>query len=446
MYNSANNITVKKQEFEIIKMNRLKWGGVDCLGLAEKFGTPLYVFDTGIIKSRCRELRETFLERYDNTAVRYASKAFMIKEMARLIKSEGLGLDVVSAGELYTALKVNFPPEEIEMNGNAKSRDEISFAVNSNVGRIIVDHPDELKTIEYFAREKGIKQKILIRVAPGVDAHTHAYIATGATDSKFGVPADVSEGSMLNSAIKYATSSENLDLTGLHFHVGSQLFDPSDNVKGLEKTVELMKKLKDSLNFTTRELNCGGGFGAVINPSVTPVKCADFTDPMMKTLYSDCKKYNLEIPRVIIEPGRWIVSEAGITLYKVENIKELPEITYIAVDGGMADNPRYALYHAEYEAVNVADLNAPIVNSGKGRKFSIVGKCCESGDILIDNAKLPELKAGDVIALYNSGAYTFSMSSNYNRLQRPAVIFAENGEARLVAKRQSLDDLIADEI
>ena len=229
MYNSANNITVKKQEFEIIKMNRLKWGGVDCLGLAEKFGTPLYVFDTGIIKSRCRELRETFLERYDNTAVRYASKAFMIKEMARLIKSEGLGPGYYK-------------------NGNAKSRDEISFAVSSGVGRIIVDHPDELKTIEYFAREKGIKQKILIRVAPGVDAHTHAYIATGATDSKFGVPADVSEGSMLNSAIKYATSSENLDLTGLHFHVGSQLFDPSDNVKGLEKTVELMKKLKDSLN------------------------------------------------------------------------------------------------------------------------------------------------------------------------------------------------------
>ena len=213
-------------------MKRLTWGGVDCIDLAKNFGTPLYVYDTGIIKSRCRQLRETFIERWGNVAVRYASKAFLVKEMARLINSEGLGLDVVSIGELYTALEVGFPAENIEMNGNAKSHEEISLAVNSGVGQIIVDHPDELKTIEKFAKEKGIKQKILIRVAPGVDAHTHAYIATGATDSKFGMPADISEGSMLNYSIKYAMASENIDLRGLHFHVGSQLFDPDDNVKG----------------------------------------------------------------------------------------------------------------------------------------------------------------------------------------------------------------------
>ncbi|MBQ7197266.1 MAG: diaminopimelate decarboxylase [Synergistaceae bacterium] len=427
-------------------MNRLTWGGVDCLKLAKEFGTPLYVFDTGIIKSRCRELRETFMERWENTMVRYASKAFLVKEMARLIKSEGLGLDVVSLGELYTALQVGFPPEKIEMNGNAKSHEEISLAINSGVGRIIVDHPDELRTIERLAREKGIKQKILIRVAPGVDAHTHAYIATGATDSKFGLPVDISEGSMLNESIKFAMASDSLDLRGLHFHVGSQLFDPDDNVRGLEKTIELMKKLKDTFDFTTRELNCGGGLGAVINPSVPPVKCADFTDPMMKLLYSDCKKYGLEIPKIIIEPGRWVISEAGITLYRVENIKELPKLTYIAVDGGMADNPRYALYQAEYEAVNVEDIDAPIYDPGDGTKFSVVGKCCESGDVLIDDAKLPKLKAGDVIALYNSGAYTFSMSSSYNRLQRPAVVFVEDGQARLVVHRQTLEDIIRNEI
>ncbi|MBQ9420060.1 MAG: diaminopimelate decarboxylase, partial [Synergistaceae bacterium] len=323
----------------------LKWGGVDCQQLAEEFGTPLYVFDTGIIRARCRELRETFLERWDNTVVRYASKAFLIKEMARLINSEGLGLDVVSLGELYTALQAGFPPENIEMNGNAKSREEISMAVNSGVGRIIIDHPDELKTIEHFAHEKGIRQKILIRVAPGVDAHTHAYIATGQSDSKFGFPVDISEGSMLASALRYAMNSEDLDLRGLHFHVDSQLFDPEDNVKALEKTIELMKKLKDSFGFITRELNCGGGFGAVINPSVPSVKCAAFMDPMMELLHADCKKYDLEIPKVIIEPGRWVISEAGITLYRVENIKHLRagtpadpvELTYVAVDGGMAD-------------------------------------------------------------------------------------------------------------
>ena len=424
----------------------LTWGGVECQNLADEFGTPLYVFDTGKIKARCRELRETFIDRWPNTAVRYASKAFLIKEMARLINREGLGLDVVSLGELYTALQVGFPPEDIEMNGNAKSRDEISLAVSSGVGRIIVDHPDELRTIEDLAREKGVKQKILIRVAPGVDAHTHAYIATGKTDSKFGFPADASEGSMLAEALKYSMRSGHLEMTGLHFHVGSQLFDPDDNVRGLAKTIELVKELKDSFGFVTRELNCGGGFGAVINPSVPPVKCASFTDPMMNLLYADCKRYGLEIPRVIIEPGRWVISEAGITLYRVENIKELPKLTYIAVNGGMADNPRYALYQAEYEAVAVKDIDAPIYDPGDGTKFSIVGKCCESGDILIDDAKLPKLSAGDVIALYNSGAYTFSMSSRYNRLQRPAVVFVENGEAKLVSKRQSLEDMIKDEI
>ena len=362
--------------------------------------------------------------------------------MAKLIQDEGLGLDVVSLGELYTALSAGFPAEWIEMNGNAKSREEIELAVNSGVGRIIVDHPDELKTIEEFARKKGIVQKILIRVAPGIDAHTHKYIATGQTDSKFGFPVELSEGSMLTNSINYATKSDALDLRGLHFHIGSQLFDPNDYTKGLEKTIELMKDLRDKLNFTTHELNFGGGFGAVINPSIPHVKSEIFTDPMMKLLHENCKKYGLEIPRAIIEPGRWIISESCVTLYKVENIKELPGVTYIAVNGGMADNPRYALYQAEYEAVAVKNPDAPAYDREGGTHVSIVGKCCESGDILIENAKICKLEAGDIIALYNSGAYTFSMSSTYNKLQRPAVVFVENGEARVVVERQSLEDII----
>ena len=420
----------------------LTWGGVDCQELAEEFGTPLYVYDTSIIKARCRELRETFLERWPGAKVRYAGKAFLTRSMSKLIQSEGLGLDVVSLGELYTALSAGFPPEEIEMNGNAKSREEISLAVRSGVGRIIVDHPDELKTIEFFAREFNRVQKIFIRVAPGVDAHTHAYISTGQTGSKFGFPLEISEGSMLRYAVEYAARSEYLDLRGIHFHVGSQLFDTQDYLKSLEKIIELLKDLKEQLNFTTHELNLGGGFGAVINPSVPHVPSEKFTEPMMKLLRASCKDFGLEVPAAIIEPGRWIISEAGITIYRVENIKELPKVTYIAVDGGMADNPRYALYQAEYEAVAVKAPNAPAYDRDGGTKVSVVGKCCESGDILIENARLPWLEPGDLIALYNSGAYTFSMSSTYNKLQRPAVVFVEDGEARLVVERQSLEDLL----
>ncbi|MBQ9594253.1 MAG: diaminopimelate decarboxylase [Synergistaceae bacterium] len=417
----------------------LHWGGVDCLELANKFGTPLYVYDTGIIKARCRELRETFLERWENTRVRYAGKAFLTRSMAKLIEREGLGLDVVSFGELNLALSVNFPHEKIEMNGNAKSHEEIALSVKSGVGRIIVDHPDELQIIEHYAKESGKIQKIFIRVAPGVDAHTHAYIATGQTGSKFGFPL---EGRMLPEAITYAMKSEFLDIRGLHFHVGSQIFDTDDYTKSLEKILELMKTLKDSLGFTTHELNIGGGFGAVINPAIKSMKSEFYTDVIMKKLHESCKSLGLEVPRIILEPGRWIVSEAGITIYRVENIKELPGITYIAVNGGMADNPRVALYNAEYNAVSVSNPEGAIYNREGNTHVSIVGKCCESGDVLIEGAKIQKLQAGDLIALYNTGAYTFSMASNYNCLARPAVVFVENGEAKLAVERQSPEDLL----
>ena len=424
------------------EISRLTWGGVDCQELAENYGTPLYVFDTGIIRSRCRELQETFTRRWENVRVTYAGKAFLVRAMARLIADEGLGLDVVSMGELYTALSAGFPPERIEVNGNAKSREEIAYAVRSGAGRIIVDHPDELKAIEEFARESGHVQKVMIRVAPGVDAHTHKYIATGQTGSKFGVPADVSEGSMLTEAVKYAEASGNIELTGLHFHVGSQIFDTDDHTKAIAKIIELMKSLKDTLNFTTRELNMGGGFGAVISPSVPSMRSEFYTDAMMKALHDGCRVHGLEVPGVILEPGRWIVSESGITLYRVENIKELPKVTYIAVNGGMADNPRVALYQAEYEAVSVKAPGAPAYDRDGGTHVSIVGKCCESGDVLIEDAKITRLEAGDVIALYNTGAYTFSMASNYNCLPRPAVVFVEGGTARVVAERQTMEDIV----
>ena len=413
----------------------LLWAGCDCLKLAEDFGTPLYVFDTGIIKSRCRELRDTFINKWQNVSVNYAAKAFIIKEMAKLIQNEGLGLDVVSDGEIYTALSAGFPPERIEFNGNAKSRDELSMAVNAGIGRIIVDHPDELPIIDELAKNAGKSQKVLLRVAPGVDAHTHKAIATGQTDSKFGFPAG---GKMLYDAVRFAQKCEHINLTGLHFHVGSQLFDTQDYTAAVENTLKLMKSLKDDLDFTVRELNMGGGFGAVISPEKEHMRSAFYTDIMMSTLINGCKNLGLEVPHVILEPGRWIISESCVTLYRVENVKPLENLTYIAVNGGMADNPRIALYQAEYEAMNFSNPDGKIMSG----KVSIVGKCCESGDILIENARIQEAKAGDIIGLYNSGAYTFSMASNYNCLRRPAVVFAEDGKAVIAAERQTFEDII----
>ena len=429
---------LKKGVFKIIK--NFEWGGINCSKLAEQYGTPLYVYDEQIIISRCQEIREKFLNRWENTSACYASKAFSIKAIAKLISNEGLGIDAISLGELHTALRVGFPAEKIELHGNAKSYEEIFEALNCGVGRIVVDSEDELKLISEVAEKLDRTAKILLRISPGVKAHTHSYISTGYTGSKFGFPI---EGEMLRRAVKNAISNKFIDLKGLHFHVGSQLFNSEDHIFALKKMIKLMAELKQEFDFTTREINLGGGFGAVKNPSETHVPLEIFTDSMMKLLTDECKANNLERPHAIIEPGRWIISEAGITIYKVEVVKELPEVTYIAVNGGMADNPRYELYNAEYEAVSVNNPNGEIYVPENNAKVSIVGKCCESGDILIENAKLPKVRRGDLIALYNTGAYTFSMASNYNRLTRPAVVFVNNGNAKLVVRRQTIDDLLS---
>ena len=423
-------------------MANLFWGGVDCAELARRFGTPLYVFDETIIRERCAEVKRDFLSRWPNTGACYASKAFQTQAMVRIIDQEGLGLDVVSLGELVTALRAGFPPERIELHGNAKSDEELSLALDAGVGRIIVDSLMELDILASMAEKRGKIAPVLLRVTPGVDAHTHAYIVTGQTGSKFGLPLD---NDILPRAVRFATSHKNIDLMGLHFHVGSQLFDPSDHVQSVVRVVEAAAKLRDELGFEPRELNLGGGFGAKANPSEPHVPVALFTDAMMIALTQECEKHNMKRPYASTEAGRWYVSEAGITIYLVETVKVLPGITYIAVDGGMADNPRVPLYGAVYEAVSVENPNAPAYDWG-GSKVSIVGKCCESGDVLIENAKLPNVKRGDLIAIYNTGAYTFSMASNYNRLGRPAAVLACNGSAEIIAERQTPDDLLRGDI
>ena len=417
------------------------WGDVDCNSLADKFGTPLYVYDESVINSRCNEIEQDFLQKWDNTFAYYASKAFSIKYMTRIIKNHGMGLDVVSEGELLTALHAGFPAEKIELHGNAKSFYDINSAVKSGVGRFIIDNIQELELLAKVSHDNNFVANVLFRVTPDVKTDTHAHISTGVKGSKFGFPI---EGDMLNEAVKFALNDDYINSQGIHFHVGSQLFEPVSHLEALKKIIKLMLKLKRNLNFITRELNFGGGFGARINPKIEHVALKNFTDPLMQMLESECKANDLLRPRAAIESGRWIVSEAGITLYTVENVKRLPGILYIAVNGGMSDNPRYALYGAEYEAVNVNNPDGEIYNP-EGR-VSIVGKCCESGDILIDDAKISYTKPGDIIAIYNTGAYNFSMASNYNKLLRPAVIFANNGEANLKVERQTYEDLLKGEL
>jgi len=413
--------------------------GCDTVELARKYGTPLYVMSEDYIVDRCREIKDDFLEKYDNTMAVYASKAFLTKEMARIIKREGLGMDVVSGGELYTAMAVNFPMDKIVFHGNNKSIDEIRMAVKNNVGRIVVDNISEIDLIGSIASECNKKVGILFRVTPGVETHTHRYIQTGQVDSKFGIPL---RGKIINKAVKKAMNYRNIEPLGFHFHLGSQIHDNQCYIIAVKRIVALMEELKDELGYITKELNTGGGYGIHYRGEESRKDLSYFTDAIMNTLEEECSKYQLHKPLVIIEPGRWIVGEAGVTLYTIGAIKEIPGIrTYASIDGGMPDNPRPSLYDAKYEAVIINKMNEGLTDT-----VTIAGKCCESGDILIHDLKTPKVQSGDILAVFSTGAYNYSMSSNYNKIPRPAVVMVSQGEDRLIVKRETYEDLLRNEL
>lgn len=415
------------------------FGGCDTVELAKKYGTPLYVLSEDFIVDRCREIREDFLDKYHNTMAVYASKAFLTKEMARIIKREGLGIDVVSGGELYTVMAVDFPMDKVIFHGNNKSIDEIEMAVRNNVGRIVVDNIRELDLIEDIASKYDKRVNILFRVSPGVNAHTHKYMQTGQVDSKFGIPL---KNNIINTAVKKAMDCKNIQLLGFHFHIGSQIHEKESYILAVKKVVSLMKELKNEIGFITRELNTGGGYGIHYKDEGNRKNLSFFTDAIMNTLEEECNKYNLHKPLVIIEPGRWIVGEAGITLYTIGAIKEIPRIrTYVSVDGGMTDNPRPSLYNAKYEAFIINKMNEELTDT-----VTIAGKCCESGDILIQDLKVPKIQSGDILAVLSTGAYNYSMSSNYNKIPRPAVVMVSEGKDRLIVKRETYDDLLRNEL
>ena len=422
-----------------IKDNILYFDGCNTVELAKSYGTPLYVLSETAIVERCREIKETFLNKYERTRAAYASKALLTLAMCKIIEREGLCLDVVSGGELYTAIKADFPAERIEFNGNNKSLEELELAIDYNIGRIIVDGFDELDIIEDICRKKGKKTNILYRITPGVKSDSHDYIVTGKKDSKFGFPLD---DDVIFPAIEKAINSPYVNFLGLHFHVGSQLHTNESHLKALNITLKLIKDLIERYDYVIKELNVGGGYGIRYTDADDRKPYAYFLDPIMEQIEEFSKNMNITRPDVVVEPGRSIVGEAGITLYTIGTIKDIKGVRkYVSVDGGMTDNIRPALYQAKYEGLIANKAGEP-----RNDLVTISGKCCESGDILIKDIYLPKAERGDILAVFSTGAYCYAMASNYNKNPMLATVLVKEGKSQVIVKRQTYEHMIANEI
>jgi diaminopimelate decarboxylase len=420
---------------EIDNDGHLMIGGVSTTDLVKQYGTPLYVYDVALIRERARGFKETFRELGVKAEVAYASKAFSSIGIFQLMKEEGLSLDVVSGGELYTAMKAEFPPERIHFNGNNKSREELMMAIDYNIGCIVVDNFHELELISEITNDMKRQINILLRVTPGIEAHTHDYILTGQEDSKFGF--DLQNG-QAEEAMKNSLKSEYIELLGLHCHIGSQIFETTGFILAAKKIIETIADWKTAYGFIPRVINLGGGFGIRYTQEDDPIPPSQYVKEMINAVKLEAANVSLDMPEIWIEPGRSLVGDAGTSLYTVGSNKEVPNIRkYLAVDGGMSDNIRPALYKAKYEAVIANKAGAEPEET-----VSIAGKCCESGDMLIWDIPLQESEPGDVLAMFCTGAYGYSMANNYNRIPRPPVVFVEGGQSKLVVRRETYQDLI----
>ncbi|HYE11343.1 MAG TPA: diaminopimelate decarboxylase [Patescibacteria group bacterium] len=423
----------------INEKGNLSIGGCDTVELAKDYSTPLYVIDEELVRQNCRIFKESFSKNGIETEVIYASKAFMNLAVCKVISEEGLALDVVSGGELYTAMKADFPMQKIYFHGNNKTAQELEMAIRAGVGRIVVDNNQELKLIEEICEDMNKSVEILLRVNPGIEAHTHAFIQTSKNDSKFG-ESIFSES--LGTTIEGLMSSKHIKLKGLHCHIGSQIFEEESFYSVANVMLEFVAKLKANYNFVTEELNLGGGFGVYYSKGDEPVDIKKCLKNTLGIIRDEASRLNIKIPKLMIEPGRAIVANAGTTLYEVGALKRTyGGRDYLFVDGGMTDNPRTALYDAKYDAV-VANKAESVSNM----LYTIAGKCCESGDIIIKDIELPVTVKGDILAVLSTGAYNYSMSSNYNRIPRPAVVFVRDGKAKLAVKRESYEDLLRNDM
>lgn len=417
------------------EQGHLEIGGMDTVELAKTYGTPLYVYDIALIRERAKSFKDTFERLSINAQVAYASKAFSTVAMVQLVDEEGLSLDVVSGGELYTALKAGFSPEKIHFHGNNKSYEELEMAIKYRIGCIVVDNFFELGLLEEICMKNETSIPILLRVTPGIEAHTHDYILTGQEDSKFGFGL---QNGQADQAVETVLTSNSLTLLGIHCHIGSQIFETTGFLLAAKKMFVKMKEWKEKHNFIPTVLNLGGGFGIRYTKEDDPIPVSQYVEEIINEVKRQSKEIGIDVPEIWIEPGRSLVGDAGTTIYSIGSRKEVPNIrNYVAVDGGMSDNIRPALYQAKYEAVLANRVLDEVEET-----VSIAGKCCESGDMLIWDLPLPKSNSNDLLAVFCTGAYGYSMSNNYNRIPRPPVIFVENGEAQLVVERESYEDII----
>ena len=430
--NSTNQF-IKPLTTKINENGNIEIGGCDLVLLAEKFGTPLYVLDEYTIRSICKDYKKAF-SAYDKVNMMYASKALCTMAVSKILDNEGFGFDVVSAGEIYTVYKAGINMAKVLFNGNNKSYDELALAIKLGVGRISVDNFFELSLLNEIAKSYDKTVDILLRITPGIECHTHEYIQTGHLDSKFGF--DLTQ---IDEAVELILNNySNLKLHGLHAHIGSQIFETKIYGDEIEILVREIKRLDDKFGLKLDEINIGGGLGVKYTEEDLPPSTYEIANIVIDSLNKCIKKYNIEPPALFIEPGRSIISTSGVTLYTLGSSKQVPKgRTYFAVDGGMADNPRPSMYKAKYyaEIANKPDCEL-------SQEITVAGRFCESGDILIKDIQLPQVEEGDILCVYNTGAYNYSMASNYNRVQKPAMILVNNSQSDIIINRETLDDLV----
>lgn len=433
----STNQSLKPLTTKINDAGNLEIGGCDLISLAEKYGTPLYVLDEETIRNICKDYKNAF-KSYPKTKMMYASKALCTMAVSAIAVSEGFGFDVVSSGEIYTVYKAGVDMSKVLFNGNNKSFDELTLAIELGVGRISVDNFFELSLLNEIAKSHNKVVDILLRITPGIECHTHEYIQTGHLDSKFGF--DLTQ---IDDAVELILNDyTNLKLHGLHAHIGSQIFETLIYGDEIEILVKELVRLDEKFNITLNEINVGGGLGVKYTNSDVPPSTYEIADIIIKRLKECIEKYGIEPPTLFLEPGRSIISTAGVTLYTLGSSKQVPKgKKYFAVDGGMADNARPSMYRAEYlaQVANKPDYEL-------AQTVTIAGRFCESGDILINNITLPELEEGDILCVYNTGAYNYSMASNYNRVQKPAMVLVNNSQSDIIIKRETLEDLISHDV